>query len=143
VLARKGPLRRAEAARPCALRAVLSGWFRDGRLRRDELRSFSLRPKTRKQNRRESVYTDSLTPPGRRVLEVLRGIQMGTICLRRADGMKLELERVSTLRPEEALVLHSLNVALPRPRVRLDGIDLTLPEERTLLDPVDDCSDKK
>jgi hypothetical protein len=40
VLARKGPLRRAEAARPCALRAVLSGWFRDGRLRRDELRSF-------------------------------------------------------------------------------------------------------
>src|ERR1019366_5189569 len=38
--------------------------------------------------------------------EVLRGIQMGTICLRKADGMKLELERVSTPRPEEALVLH-------------------------------------
>ena len=80
---------------------------------------------------------------GRRVLEVLRGIQMGTICLRRADGMKLELERVSTPRPEEALVLHSLNVALPRPRVRLDRLELTLPEERTLFDPVDDCSDKK
>lgn len=80
---------------------------------------------------------------GRRVLEVLRGIQMGTICLRKADGMKLELERISTPRPEEALVLHSLNVALPRPRVRLDRLDLTLPEERTLFDPIDDCSDKK
>ena len=43
---------------------------------------------------------------GRRVLEVLRGIQMGTICLRKADGVKLELERVSTPRSEEALVLH-------------------------------------
>jgi transposase len=80
---------------------------------------------------------------GRRVLEVLRGIAMGTICLRKADGMKLELERVSTPRPEEAFVLHSLNVALPRPRVRLDRLDLTLPEERTRFDPVDDCSDKK
>jgi hypothetical protein len=80
---------------------------------------------------------------GRRVLEVLRGIAMGTICLRKADGMKLELERVSTPRPEEAFVLHSLNVALPRPRVRLDRLELTLPEERARFDPVDDCSDKK
>ena len=79
---------------------------------------------------------------GRRVLEVLRGIQMGTICLRRADGLKLELERVSTPRSEEAVVLHSLNVALPRPRVRLDRLDLTLAEE-TLFEPVDGCSDKK
>jgi len=79
---------------------------------------------------------------GRRVLEVLRGIQMGTICLRKADGMKLELERVSTPRSEEAVVLHSLNVALPRPRVRLDRLDLTLPEE-TLFDPINGCSDKK
>ena len=46
------------------------------------------------------------------MLEVLRGIQMGTICLRKADGMKLELGRVSTPRSEEAMVLHSLNVAL-------------------------------
>ena len=37
VLGRKGSLRRAEAA-PLRLRAVLSGWFRDGRLRRDELK---------------------------------------------------------------------------------------------------------
>lgn len=37
---------------------------------------------------------------GRRVLEVLLGIQMGTMCLRKAVGMKLEL-----------LVLHSLNIA--------------------------------
>jgi hypothetical protein len=79
---------------------------------------------------------------GRRVLEVLRGIQMGTICLRKADGRKLELERVSIPRSEEALVLHSLNVALPRPRVRLDRLDLTLPEE-TLFDSINDCSDKK
>ena len=51
VLARKGPLRRAEAARPCALRAVLSGWFRDGRLRRDELRSFFSTTEHPKANR--------------------------------------------------------------------------------------------
>ncbi len=76
------------------------------------------------------------------MLEVLRGIQMGTICLRKADGMKLELERVSTPRSEEAIVLHSLKVALPRPRVHLDRLDLTLPEE-TLFEPVNDCSDKK
>jgi hypothetical protein len=36
----------------------------------------------------------------RRVLEMLRGIQMRTVCLRKADGMKLEL-----------LALHSLNIA--------------------------------
>ncbi len=59
VLARKGPLRRAEAARPCALRAVLSGWFRDGRLRRDELTSDSLRPKPESKSRRELVYSAS------------------------------------------------------------------------------------
>jgi len=67
---------------------------------------------------------------------------MGTICLRKADGVRLELERVSTPRSEEALVLHSLHVALPRPRVRLDHLDLTLPEE-TLFDSINDCSDKK
>jgi transposase len=80
---------------------------------------------------------------GRRVLEVLRGIQMGTICLRKADGMKLELERVSTPRSEEALVLQSLHVALPRPRVRLGRLDLTLPEDLGLFGPDNDCSDKK
>jgi hypothetical protein len=56
--------------------------------------------------------------------------------------MKLELERVSTPRIEEAVVLHSLNVALPRPRIRLDRLDLTLPE-KTLFDPINDCSDQK
>lgn len=71
---------------------------------------------------------------GRRVLEVLRGIQMGTICLRKADGMKLELERVSTPRSEEALVLHSLDIALPRPRVGLDRLDLSLSEEVSLFE---------
>jgi hypothetical protein len=55
--------------------------------------------------------------------------------------MKLELERVSTPRPGEALVLHSLNVALPRPRVHLDRLDLILPEE-TPLEPVDNCRQK-
>ena len=67
---------------------------------------------------------------------------MGTICLRKADGVKLELERISTPRSEEALVLHSLNVALPLPRVRLDRLDLTLPEE-TLFDSINDCNDKQ
>jgi len=63
VLARKGSLRRAEAARPCALRAVLSGWFRDGRLRRDELRELFSTTEYPKANAPGTVYTDSLTPP--------------------------------------------------------------------------------
>ena len=65
VLARKGALRRAEAARPCALRAVLSGWFRDGRLRRDELRSNFLRPNTRTQITREPFTRICSHRPGR------------------------------------------------------------------------------
>lgn len=53
---------------------------------------------------------------GRRVLEVLSGIEMGTVTLRTADGRRLELQRLSTPRPEEAQVLASLGLALPRPR---------------------------
>jgi hypothetical protein len=56
--------------------------------------------------------------------------------------MKLELERISTPRPGEALVLHSLNVALPRPQVHLDRLDSD-PSRETLFEPLDDCSDKK
>ncbi|MGA2958498.1 MAG: DNA polymerase III subunit delta, partial [Thermodesulfobacteriota bacterium] len=51
---------------------------------------------------------------GRRILEVLSGIELGTVTLRAADGRKLELQRLSTPRPEEAQVLASLGVALPR-----------------------------
>jgi hypothetical protein len=93
-------------------------------------------------NWRQPPPTNLQLNSGRLLLEVLRGIQLGTICLRKADGMKLELERVSTPRPEEAIVLHSLNVALPRPRLHLDRLDPTLPEE-TLFEPADDCSDKQ
>ncbi len=64
---------------------------------------------------------------GRRILEVLRGIQMGTICLRKADADETGTGASEYSRSEEALVLQSLNIALPRPRVRLDRLDLTLP----------------
>ena len=71
---------------------------------------------------------------GRRLLEILRGIQLGTICLHTIQGMKLELERISLPRPEEAEVLHSLRIALPRPRQRLERVDLAMVEEPGLFD---------
>lgn len=71
---------------------------------------------------------------GRRLLEILRGIQLGTICLHTVQGMKLELERISLPRPEEAEVLHSLRMALPRPRQRLQRVDLALVEQPGLFD---------
>jgi transposase len=70
------------------------------------------------------------TLTGRRVLEVLHGITLGTISLTTVQGLKLE--RISTPRPEEAAVLHSLRITLPRPKRRLDRVDLTLPEDRDL-----------
>jgi len=60
---------------------------------------------------------------GRRVLEVLSGIEMGTVTLRTTDGRRLELPRLSTPRPEEAQVLSSLGLALPRPRGGTAGPD--------------------
>jgi hypothetical protein len=59
---------------------------------------------------------------------------LGTICLHTAQGMKLELERISLPRPEEAEVLHSLRMVLPRPRQRLERVDLALVEEPGLFD---------
>ena len=78
---------------------------------------------------------------GSRLLEVLRGVQLGTICLHTVQGMKLELERISVPRPEEAEVLHSLRIALPRPRQRLERVDLRLAEGPGLFDTMHDCSD--
>jgi len=71
---------------------------------------------------------------GRRLLEILRGIQLGAICLHTVQGMKLELERISLPRPEEAEVLHSLRIVLPRPRQRLERVELALAEEPGLFD---------
>ena len=71
---------------------------------------------------------------GRRVLEVLHGVTLGTIGLTTVQGLTLELERISTPRPEEAAVLHSLRVRLPRQKTRLDRVDLTLPAERDLFE---------
>ena len=78
---------------------------------------------------------------GRRLLEVLGGVQLGTICLHTVQGMKLELERISVPRPEEAEVLHSLRIALPRPQQRLERVDLRLAEEPGLFDTIHDCGD--
>jgi hypothetical protein len=74
------------------------------------------------------------TLTGRRVLEVLHGVTLGTIGLTTVQGLKLELERISTPRPEEAAVLHSLRVRLPRPKTRLDRVDLSLPADRDLFE---------
>jgi len=56
------------------------------------------------------------TLTGRGILEVLSGIEMGTITLRAGDGRRLQLQRLSAPRPEEAHVLASLDMALPRVR---------------------------
>ena len=74
------------------------------------------------------------TLSGRRVLELLHGITLGTISLTTVQGLKLELERISTPRPEEAAVLHSLRITLPRPKTRLERVELTLAEERDLFE---------
>jgi hypothetical protein len=69
----------------------------------------------------------------RRVLEVLHGIALGTIRLTTVQGMKLDLERISTPRPEEAELLQTLRMTLPRPKTRLDRVDLTLAEEQAIV----------
>jgi hypothetical protein len=61
VLARKGTLRRAKTARPCALCAVLAAWICDGRLRRDELNGDFHQPNRRTQTTPRGVYTESRT----------------------------------------------------------------------------------
>ena len=53
---------------------------------------------------------------GRRVLEILSGIEMGTIVLRNVDGRRLDIVRLSTPRPEESQVLGSLQLRLPQAR---------------------------
>lgn len=78
---------------------------------------------------------------GRQLLEVLRGIYLGTIRLQTVQGMKLELERISVPRKEEQAVLHSLRLALPRPRTSLSRVDLTLPDQKTLFEELNECSD--
>lgn len=54
------------------------------------------------------------TLTGRRVLDVLSGIELATITLRAGDGRKIALERISSPRAEEAQVLDSLGIRLPR-----------------------------
>ena len=54
------------------------------------------------------------TLTGRRVLDVLSGIELATITLRAGDGPKIALERISSPRTEEAQVLDSLGIRLPR-----------------------------
>ena len=62
------------------------------------------------------------------------GITLGTISLTTVQGLKLHLERISTPRPEEAAVLHSMRITLPRPKTRLERVELTLAEERDLFE---------
>jgi hypothetical protein len=59
---------------------------------------------------------------------------LGTISLTTVQGLKLHLERISTPRPEEAAVLHSMRITLPRPKTRLERVELTLAEERDLFE---------
>ena len=65
----RGRFATPKTARPCALRAVLPIWIRDGRLRRDELSgSCNIRAKgpsmLDRTLPRTSVYTESVTLPG-------------------------------------------------------------------------------
>ena len=54
------------------------------------------------------------TLTGQRVLDVLSGIELATITLRAVDGRKIALERISSPRTEEAQVLDTLGIRLPR-----------------------------
>lgn len=70
------------------------------------------------------------TLTGRRVLDVLSGIELATITLRAGDGRRIALERISSPRTEEAQVLDTLGIRLPRkpradkpPELQLSLID--------------------
>lgn len=67
------------------------------------------------------------TLTGRRVLEILSGIKLGTLTLRAADGRPLEIVRTSSPRPEEAAVLRTLGLRLPTPRTRDAVMDWQIP----------------
>ena len=54
------------------------------------------------------------TLTGRRVLDVLSGIELATIRLRAGDRTRIAFERISSPRTEEAQVLDTLGIRLPR-----------------------------
>jgi hypothetical protein len=54
------------------------------------------------------------TLTGRRLLEALRQVKLGTIRLKTKGGQELRLKRVSTPSREVAEVLRTLNLRLPR-----------------------------
>jgi len=58
------------------------------------------------------IHGGTLT--GRRVLDVLSGIELATITMRAGDGRKIAMERISSPRTEEAQVLDTLGIRLPR-----------------------------
>jgi hypothetical protein len=51
---------------------------------------------------------------GRRLLEALRQIKLGTICLKTSGGQQLRLKRVSSPSRELAEILRTLDLRLPK-----------------------------
>lgn len=68
---------------------------------------------------------------GRRLLEVLHEIKLGTIAMTTTEGQPLRLERIQRPTREQAEILASLHITLPKPRTRLEAITLHPREPRT------------
>lgn len=64
---------------------------------------------------------------GRRLLEVLHEIKLGTIGMITSQGQPLTLERISIPSREQAEILATLHITLPRPYTRLEPVSLTTP----------------
>ncbi len=66
------------------------------------------------------------TLTGRRLLEYLHCIKMGTVVMETRAGFRLNLERVCDLTRQQQEVLETLGVSIPRIRTKLEAISLHL-----------------
>lgn len=65
---------------------------------------------------------------GRRVIDVLHQITASTLRLTTTEGQPLRLERIDVPTREQAEVLATVDISLPKPRLRLEPLQLSLRE---------------
>jgi hypothetical protein len=78
---------------------------------------------------RLQAHASGLTPRG--VLEKLAAIQMLDVSFPTTDGRRLVMPRYTEPNPEQALLLHQLNLVLPpqpRPRITCPGPSAPFPQ---------------
>ncbi len=78
---------------------------------------------------RLQMHAPGLTP--RAVLEKLAAIQMLDVCFPTTDGRRLVMPRYTEPSPEQALLLHQLNLILPQqppPRITTPASSVPFPQ---------------